>query len=186
MPGAEQQRAPQHRRGRRAPPAEQRQQDTAEQQLLGQRGGQGDADGEVVGGLAAADVGDAPVLEVRAGRGQGGPEGDDPAGHGGGAEPRAQPAAGIAHVDPEVGGAAAGAPGEAGEPGRGDQVQRRVGRRGQRPVRGEVVDGQHRHPDGLGRDRPLARHAPSEEVGSRRISNAASAESLSRPLIRIS
>jgi hypothetical protein len=231
MPGAEQQRGPQHRRGRRAPLAEQRQQDAAEQQLLGQRGGEGDADREVVGGFAATDVADAPVLEVGAGRGQGGPEGDDAGGHGGGAEPRAQPTAGMADVDPEVGRAAAGTPGEAGEPDGGDEVQRRIGRRGQRPVHGEVVDGQHRHPDGRGRDRPPARHGSGsagtspEDAGSRRIStssrpsdwmrssrpwsedwsstgpcrtvstgstlavrpsNAASAESLRRPLIRIS
>jgi hypothetical protein len=53
-------------------------------------------------------------------------------------------------TDPEVGPATAGATGKRGEPECGRKVQGRVGRRGQHAVHGDVVQRQHRHPDGLG------------------------------------
>lgn len=79
-----------------------------------------------------------------------------PAATPGSAQPQAQPAAQVLDADPEVVPGAAGPAGEGGEPGRRHEVQGRGGRRGQHPVHGDIVQRQHRHPDGLGSQLPAA------------------------------
>jgi len=105
----------------------------------------------VVDGLGVADVAEAPVVEEPAGCRQRGAHGDPAGRHRGGTEPRAQPAAQVLSANSEVGPTAADATGEGGEPECGGEVEGGIGRRRQHPMHGDVVQGQHRHPDGLGR-----------------------------------
>jgi hypothetical protein len=160
VPGAEQQRGPEHRDHRRPASPQQGQQRPAEQQLLGQGGGERDAQREVVDGFGPADVGDAAVVEEPAGCRQRGAHGDPAGRHRGGVKPRAQPGGQVLSADAEVGPTAAGATGKGGEPDGGGEVQGRAGRRRQHPVHGDVVQGQYRHPDRLGRYRRLTHHSP--------------------------